>query len=406
MSMDVTPAGQITAGAVPAGGGPRPTTVGPAPPRTGAFSTLRTRWLVVWALVGALLIMGLTEAAVALGLPVSDELTGVLLYVPVIAWVWYMVVRRGGVNLGAMLRWPRLGSYWFVVAGLLVVQLLFSLAAITLTTLVAPWMFDSLEGVGEGNLALATLGLVVLPPLVEEVVFRGVLLERFSVKWRVGVAIVLSAVFFGILHADPVGAGMFGLITGLLYLRTGSLWPGIIIHFVNNLVALVATRLAGPDTGTDALEVSDALVSAGVLLLLSLPFLAWFIRANWPARGTPTPYQRHEMQVGLPPRSFDSVAWSGVHATVRVQVTSTHVEVSDEVGTPIARLPLNRVRAVYPANVPGGTEIVLLLNDGSWTTLRAPLGDPKMTDALSASLTERVAYAGSPALAARGAAGA
>jgi membrane protease YdiL (CAAX protease family) len=396
MTMDVTPTGQITPGALPAGGRPQPTAVGPAPPRTGAFSALHTRWLVLWALVGGLLFAGLTQAAVALGLPVSDELTGVLLYLPVIAWIWFMVVRRGGVHLGAMLRWPQLGSYWFVVAGLLVVQFLFSLAAITLTTLVAPWMFDSLEGVGEGNLALATLGLVVLPPLVEEVVFRGVLLERFSVKWRVGVAVVLSAVFFGILHADPVGAGMFGLITGLLYLRTGSLWPGIIIHFVNNLVALVATRLAGSDTGTDALEVSEALVSVGVLLLLSLPFLVWFIRANWPARGTPTPYQLYEMQVGLPPRSFDSVAWSGVHATVRVQVTSTHVEVSDEVGAPIARLPLDRVHAVYPANVPGGTEIVLLLNDGSWTTLRAPQGDAKMTDALSASLTERVAFARRP----------
>ena len=40
---------------------------------------------------------------------------------------------------------------------------------------------------------------------------------------------------------------MFGVVTGLLYLRTGSLWPGIIIHFVNNLVAVVAIRVAGPE---------------------------------------------------------------------------------------------------------------------------------------------------------------
>ena len=273
---------------------------------------------------------------------------------PVIAWLAVMVVRRGGVHLGVMLRWPRLGSYWFVVAGMLVVQFLFSIAAITLTDLVVPWLDDSLAGVGEGNLVLAVVGIVVLPPLVEEVTFRGVLIERFAVKWRVGVAVVLSAVFFGILHADPVGAGMFGVVTGLLYLRTGSLWPGIIIHFVNNLVALAALRNAGPQVDAPAPELSDSLATAGVFLLLSLPFLVWFMRANWPARGAPTPYQRHELQVGLPSRTFRSVVWSGSPRPVLVEVSSTQVVVSDG-AAPIAVLPLARVGAVYPDRPPAAS---------------------------------------------------
>ncbi len=216
--MDVTPSWENPAGTLATGGAPEPRAINPTRPRAGAFSRLHTRWLVVWALVGALLVIGLMDGAEALGFTVSDELVGVLLYLPIIAWVWLIVVRRNGVRLGAMLRWPRLGTYWFVVAGMLLAQFVFSLAAILVTGLVAPWMDDSLAGVGQGNLILATIGLVVLPPLVEEVVFRGVLLERFSVKWRVGVAVILSAVLFGILHADPVGAGMFGVITGLLYL--------------------------------------------------------------------------------------------------------------------------------------------------------------------------------------------
>ncbi len=387
MSMDLIPVG-------PAGSG-EPTTISSTPPsdppapRTGAFGALHTRWLLLWAGAGAVLISVVFGAFGELGTSASDELLSALLYLPVIAWIWFMVVRRGGVRLRAMLRWPALGTYWLVVAGILVVQFMFSLAAITLTELVAPWMDDSLAGVGQGNLLLALIGIVILPPLVEEITFRGILLERFAVKWRVGVAVIVSAVFFGILHADPIGAGMFGVVTGLLYLRTGSLWPGILIHFVNNLVAVISIRVAGPEAATQTPTLSESLTSAGLFLVLSLPFLVWFIWTHWPARGSLTPYQRYEIEAGLPPRMFRAVAWSGAAAPVQVEATSTHVVVSDAAAAPVAVLPLERVSAVYPSNVPGGTQVVILLNDGSWTTMQVPPGDPTANRALALTLSER-----------------
>jgi membrane protease YdiL (CAAX protease family) len=366
---------------------------GPPAPRTGAFGALHTRWLLLWAGAGAVLISLVFGALGELGTPASDELLSALLYLPIIAWIGFMVVRRGGVHLGAMLRWPALGTYWFVVAGILVVQFLFSLAAITLTELVAPWMDDSLAGVGQGNLVLALIGIVILPPVVEEITFRGILLERFAVKWRVGVAVIVSAVCFGILHADPMGAGMFGVVTGLLYLRTGSLWPGIIIHFVNNLVAIISIRVAGPEAAVQTPTLSESLMTAGLFLVLSLPFLIWFIWTHWPTRGSLTPYQRFELQAGLPSRRFRTVAWSGAGTPVQVEATSTHVIVSDGVAAPVAVLPLERVRAVYPSNVPGGSQVVILLNDGSWTTMQVPPGEPKVNRALALTLSERAQFA-------------
>ncbi len=385
--MDFLPAGTDGRGALPSGGRPVPS--GSPAPRTGAFGALHTRWLLLWAGAGVALVSIAFEVIGELGISVSDELLSTILYLPVVAWIGIAVVRRGGVRLGALLRWPALGTYWFVVAGMLVAQFVFSLAAITLTELVAPWMDDSLAGVGQGNLALALIGIVILPPLVEEITFRGILLERFAVKWRVGVAVVLSAVFFGILHADPVGAGMFGVITGLLYLRTGSLWPGIIIHLVNNSVALLAIRLVGSDVGTQAPELSEALLSAGLFLLLSVPFLVWFIATHWPSRASLTPYQRHEMQAGLPARTFGSVVWSGAPGPVHVQVTRTHVVVSDAQASPIAVLPLERVQAVYPSSGSGGTRAVVLLHDSSWTTMQVPPGEPRVNRALALALHER-----------------
>ena len=303
MSMDLIPVGPAGSGE-PDDDQQHTRRAALAAPRTGAFGALHTRWLLLWAGAGAVLISAVFAALGELGTPASDELLSALLYLPVIAWIWFMVVRRGGVRLRRHAALAALGTYWFVVAGILVVQFMFSLAAITLTELVAPWMDDSLAGVGQGNLLLALIGIVILPPLVEEITFRGILLERFAVKWRVGVAVIVSAVFFGILHADPIGAGMFGVVTGLLYLRTGSLWPGIIIHFVNNLVAVIAIRVAGSEAATQTPTLSESLTSAGLFLVLSLPFLVWFIWTHWPARGSLTPYQRYEIQAGLPPRMF------------------------------------------------------------------------------------------------------
>jgi hypothetical protein len=356
------------------------------------------RWLLLWAVVGGALVSILGLAAAELtGTPVADELLGILLYLPIVAWVLF-AARRKGIDLRAMFRWPRLGTFWWVVAGMLIVQLLFSVGAITLTQLIAPGLDDALEGVGQGNLVLALIGIVIVPPLVEETVFRGVLLERYAVRWRVGVGIVVAALLFGILHADPVGAGMFGVVTALLYLRAGSLWPGILIHAANNLIALAAMRAAGPQAEPPPVDVADSLVSAAIFLALSVPFLVWFIRAHWPRRGTLTPYQWHELAHGLPARRVGPVVWSGAAQPVRLEATSTHLVVVDPgppggASRPVAVLPLERVRAAYPAFVPGGEQVVVLLNDGSWTTMHVAAGSPAGNRMLAQIISERVEQA-------------
>lgn len=393
MSMEPYP-GVVDARAqeVPAQGGPGQAPAVPRP-RTGAFGLVRSRWLLLWAIVGSLLLLGgLGIVTGLLGVPADDELPGVLLYVPIAAWVLVMVGGRAGVDLQVMFRWPRLGVYWWVVAGMLVVQFLFSIAAVTLTQLVAPGLDDALAGVGQGNILLAVLGLVILPPLVEETVFRGVLVERFTVKWNLVAAILVSAGLFGILHVDPVGAGVFGVVTTLLYLRTGSLWPGILIHLANNLVALVSMRLVGSDVDAPAPELGEALGTAAVLAALSVPFLAWFVWTHWPRRGQPTPYQRFEAAHGLPERSIPRVAWSGAPGqALRLTATSSHLVVGPPVtpAQPIAVLPLEQVRSVYPSQVPGGEQVVVVLRDGTWTALQASGGVPRANRDLADVIRER-----------------
>lgn len=83
---------------------------------------------------------------------------------------------------------------------------------------------------------LSFLSLVVIAPIIEEVVFRGMLLHRWSYKWSLRTAIIASSLLFGIIHTDPIGAFVFGIGMCIIYLRTQSLFIPIICHSVNNLV--------------------------------------------------------------------------------------------------------------------------------------------------------------------------
>lgn len=82
---------------------------------------------------------------------------------------------------------------------------------------------------------LGLICLAVLPPLVEEWVFRGVLLRRWSEKYSRKKAIWWSSILFGLLHTDPIGATVFGVVMCCLYLYSGSLWVPIVCHALNNL---------------------------------------------------------------------------------------------------------------------------------------------------------------------------
>src|SRR5262249_32488832 len=87
------------------------------------------------------------------------------------------------------------------------------------------------------------MGAVVLAPACcGEFVYCGMLQRGLAAATTPRAAAVLSAFIFSAFHLDPVGfAARFelGLVFGLLFLRTNSLWPGILAHSANNLISTV-----------------------------------------------------------------------------------------------------------------------------------------------------------------------
>ena len=82
----------------------------------------------------------------------------------------------------------------------------------------------------------------VAAPVVEELVFRGAV-QQLAQPLGKGQAICLQAVLFALQHAGPAGMAWAlgcGLVLGALRERTGRVWPGVLLHTLNNLLVFAA----------------------------------------------------------------------------------------------------------------------------------------------------------------------
>lgn len=83
----------------------------------------------------------------------------------------------------------------------------------------------------------------ILAPILEEVLFRGILLRGLLQNGTSSIlAIFLSSFLFGIAHLNPwqfLGAGLLGAIFGFVYYRTQSLWLAIFLHALNNSISFI-----------------------------------------------------------------------------------------------------------------------------------------------------------------------
>lgn len=76
--------------------------------------------------------------------------------------------------------------------------------------------------------------IVLLGPITEEFLFRGLLLPMWAARWGETKAVVGSSALFAILHLDLIGAFVFSVVASVLYLRVRSLALPILLHVANN----------------------------------------------------------------------------------------------------------------------------------------------------------------------------
>jgi sodium transport system permease protein len=129
---------------------------------------------------------------------------------------------------------------------------------------------------GPLSMGMALLLVGLLPAVCEEACFRGVVLTGLARSGSRGLAVVGSALAFGVFHVNPyhvAAAATLGLVLGYAAYESQSLLPGVLMHFVNNGLQMVLLRV--PEAR--AFFESRAVVGVGLLVTV---LALWLLRGS------------------------------------------------------------------------------------------------------------------------------
>ena len=90
------------------------------------------------------------------------------------------------------------------------------------------------------NMTYLLIGGVLIGPICEEIIFRGIIQEGFIHTYGGRAALLYAALIFGVIHLLPlqvINAFLAGILLGWIYWRTRSLWLVMLLHIINNFVA-------------------------------------------------------------------------------------------------------------------------------------------------------------------------
>lgn len=132
----------------------------------------------------------------------------------------------------------------------------------------------------------AFMRVAIIAPVVEELIFRGLILQGLRKNYRAFTAIIISALLFSLFHLNPwqmPATFILGFILGWIMLRTHNILLAIIGHSLNNTVVLL-TITYWQKINTHAIylmETKEKLLLSFFILLFSIILIYFF--TIWPS---------------------------------------------------------------------------------------------------------------------------
>jgi membrane protease YdiL (CAAX protease family) len=163
---------------------------------------------------------------------------------------WYLQRYKVGIHaLG--IRWFNVGKALVYVLGGIIGFIILIVGVLTLISVLLPGFNPDEAQVNEftkaasdpGTRRLSFIALVLIPPIIEEVVFRGFVFPAFARRWGVWAGAITSSILFGLAHLQGnvgVYTVVLGLLLCLMYVKLRSIVPGILLHMLNNYLAFLA----------------------------------------------------------------------------------------------------------------------------------------------------------------------
>ena len=254
----------------------------------GPFYRLRIRGLLLWGFVSAFAIGVVDLILESSGSELDLKYVWFLwFHALILIWsLWRM--KRLGINIRRIIGRVPEGHRWLPTAGMVVPLILFAIGSGGVLFQFLSWVAPSFAKewfAAEEPSAFQMFFLIALVPPIEELFFRGVLIHRWAEKWDIKQAIFVSTVVFAALHKNIIGALAYGFALSVLYIRTRTLIVPLVCHLLINALAVGMSGVEG-ESGSAASQLLFSLIC----LILSIPWLVYFMRKNWPDRSWDIPY--------------------------------------------------------------------------------------------------------------------
>ncbi|MEZ5107100.1 MAG: type II CAAX endopeptidase family protein [Draconibacterium sp.] len=146
-----------------------------------------------------------------------------------------------------------------------------------------PWFWELFNRIFEGDYGWlgAFMKVVVVAPIVEESIFRGIILNGFRRNYNSFVAVLMSALLFALFHLNPwqfPATFILGLLLGWMVIRTNSIIVAILGHSINNFLVLLNITFY-PQIHSHAIylmEKEKLYYISGLLMLVSIILIYLF----------------------------------------------------------------------------------------------------------------------------------
>lgn len=116
-----------------------------------------------------------------------------------------------------------------------------------------------------GSLIIMLITIVIVAPIVEEIIFRGLILSRLNKAMNTTVALIISSLLFAILHGHILWIAytfVLGILFGIVAIKTESILPSIILHMSFNLAGLFVGLIPFPDWSMGIVCLVSFIISA------------------------------------------------------------------------------------------------------------------------------------------------
>ncbi len=136
-----------------------------------------------------------------------------------------------------------------------------------------------------GSLPMMLMIIAVAPAIGEELVFRGMIGRGLVARWGFVGGVAISSLMFAAVHFHPVHAAAvlpIGIALHCIYLATRSFWAPVLLHFLNNAWATVASRMATEESLPVVEEAaSPVLIWASVTAMVVLGAVLYRTRTRY-----------------------------------------------------------------------------------------------------------------------------